>query len=281
VLCAEAEFHGHARDGDGVWRRAGHADLLPLYQGAMVYDLHPNAAAHARGTGHGTQWTTPAALDDLRPLYLIAAAPWRAGATERPPARIVLRALSNATNERTAVACLLPDVPCGNSLGVLTPRARSATPLRTLAAGAAVLSSLAFDWAVRLRLGGTNLNRFVLEDCVVPRLDDETESELARCALQQSAILPWHEVLWQLAYAEGWRGAATPALADDARRALSTRIDLLVGRAFGLTADDVAWVVRGCDRARPTNSHRKGFWRVDRKLSPAERRPVRWLHAAQ
>ncbi|MBL8730033.1 MAG: N-6 DNA methylase [Planctomycetes bacterium] len=281
VVCAEAEANGYARGADGVWRRAGAEDLLPLYQGAMVYDLHPNAAAHAGGTGHRTRWAAPAAPDDLRPLYLVAATPWRLAADRRPPARLVLRALSNATNERTAVACLLPDVPCGNSLGVLTPRTAGATPLRTLAAGAAVLGSLAFDWALRLRLGGTNLNRFVLEDCVVPRLDDAIERELARLALRLCAVLPWHGALWRQADVEGWRGDAMPALDAGVRRTLATRLDGLVGRAFGLTPDDVAWIVRGCDRTRPSNSHRKGFWRVDRRLVPEERRPVRWLRAVR
>jgi SAM-dependent methyltransferase len=276
VLRAEAEADGHARGADGVWHRQGCDDLLPLYQGAMVYDLHPNAAAHASGTGHGTRWQPPAALDDLRPVYLVAAGPWRAAAAKRLPARLVLRALSNATNERTAVTCLLPDVPCGNSLGVLVPRAATATPLREMAAGAAVLGSLAFDWALRLRLGGTNLNRFVLEDCVVPRLDDATGHELAQLALRLCAVLPWHTSLWQHAATEGWAPHEGPAAADGERRQLATRIDVLVGRAFALTADDIDWIVRGCDRPRATNSHRKGFWRVDRSLPPGERRPVRW-----
>ncbi len=281
VECAAAEANGYMRGRDGVWRCAGEGDLLPLYQGAMVYDLHPNAAVHAGGTGHGTRWAEPTALDDLRPVYLVAAEPWRTTAAQRPPARLVLRALSNATNERTAVPCLLPDVPCGNSLGVLGPRAPSAVPLREMAAGTAALGSLAFDWALRLRLGGTNLNRFVLEDCVVPRLDDALERELAQLALRLCAVLPWHESLWLRAATEGWAPRERPAVAANERRSLATRIDVLTGTAFGLTAADIAWIVRGCDSLRATNSHRKGFWRVDRTLPPAERRPVRWLHAVR
>ncbi len=279
VLRAAAEADGYRRGGDAVWRRAGRPDLLPLYQGAMLNDLHPNMGAHRGGSGHATTWQTPTALDDLRPAYLVAAAPWRDGAAARPPARIALRALSNATNARTAIACLLPDVPCGNSLGILTPRTTTAAPLRALAAGAAVLSSLAFDWALRLRLGGTNLNGFVLADCVVPPLDAASEQELATLALRLCAVLPWHGPLWATAAAEGWHAAAAPAVDAAERRALATRIDICVGRAFGLDVEHVAWIVRGCDRPRASGGHRKGFWRVDRALPPADRRPVRWLAA--
>lgn len=280
-----AELDGWRAGDDGVFRRDGAPDLLPLLQGAMMHDLHPNAGAHARGTGRGTAWQPVRSLHEVRPAYFVAAAPWRARAAERAPARLVHRALSNATNERTFLVCLLPDAPCGNSLGVLTPRA-AATPLRVLAAHAAVLSSLAFDWALRQRLGGTNLNAFVLADCVAPHLDAASERELAQLALRLCAILPWHGSLWQSARDEGWGDGLAPATASDERQAIATRIDLLAGRAFGLTTDDVAWIVRGCDRdaarlrARDTaDLPLKGFWRVDRDLPPPQRRPLRWLAA--
>ncbi|MCK5945348.1 MAG: N-6 DNA methylase, partial [Planctomycetes bacterium] len=94
-----AEADGYRSDGRGVWRRDGHPDLLALRQGAMIYDLDGNAAAHDRGVGHKTRWRAPADPDELRPLYLVAADEWQRGAAERGPARIGLRALSNATNE--------------------------------------------------------------------------------------------------------------------------------------------------------------------------------------
>lgn len=278
VLREHAERTGYVRGDDAVWRCAGQPDLLPLYQGAMVYDLHPNAGAHAGGVGHKTTWEPPRAPDELRPLYLVGAREWRSSALRRGRARIALRALSNATNERTAIACLLPDVPCGNSLGALEPRLLVDRPLRELAAGAAVLGSLPFDWALRLRLGGTNLNGFVLADCVLPELADDAADRLARAALALCAILPWHAELWQRARAEGWCGDAEPARDPACRRRLQTAIDVAVGHAFGLDHGDVAWLTRGCGEP-PDASFAKGFWRVDRELPPAERRPNRWLRA--
>lgn len=284
VLRSAAEGDGWQRGDDGRWQRgAGDPVLLPLYQGAMVYDLHPNAAAHAGGTGFQTAWEEPRGLEDLRPAYLVTEAVWEDRRSQRPGARVVLRTLSNATNERSAIACLLPEVPCGNSLGVLIPRANESRPLLTMAAGAAVLGSLPFDWALRLRLTGTNLNGFLLEECRLPRLDEAVERELAQCALQLCAVLPWHRGLWAQAQQEGWApdGPGAP------RAELLTRIDLLVGTAFGLGPDDVCWIVRGCDlpsarigRKPPPECHPKGFWRIDREALPAARRPNRWLACA-
>lgn len=275
VLREQAEAAGYAAAADGVWRSAGRPDLIGLRQGAMIYDLDPNAGAHDRGVGHKTRWRRPATIDELRPLYLVDAAAWRRAAVTRSPARIALRALSNATNERTAIACLLPDVPCGNSLGVLTPSddASTARPLRLLAATAAMLASLPFDWALRLRMGGTNLNRFVLSDCVLPKVSDAVRDELARGALQLCATTRWSEALWEQAAREGWAAGAAPIREAAARREQQTRLDLLVGRAFGLDEDDVAWLTRG----RP---FAKGFWRVERALPEPERRPSRWRRSA-
>ena len=281
VLREQAERDGYRADDDAVWRRQGHPDLLPLYQGAMIGELHPNAGAHVSGTGRRTAWGPVPAAHELRPAYLVAAAPWRAAAHQRSAFRLVHRALSNATNERTTIACLLPDQPTGNSLGALSPRPHDPRPLHTLAAAAAVLASLPFDWALRQRLGGTNLNGFVLADCLLPRLDDGLATELAGLALCQNAILPWHEALWQQAAAEGFGAGGNPARTASSRAAIATRIDLLVGRAFGLDAAAVQWLTRGCeDDAAGQPRPAKGFWRIDRDQSPATRRPLRWRDAA-
>ncbi|MFT4514610.1 MAG: hypothetical protein ACI89X_000704 [Planctomycetota bacterium] len=274
VLREEAERNGYRHDGRGVWNSSGHPDLLALRQGAMVYDLQANSSAHDRGVGHKTKWRKPNTADELRPLYLVDANKWREAAAKRGVARVGLRALSNATNERTAIACLLPDVPCGNSLGVLAPREATAQPLRQLAAGAAMLASLPFDWALRMRLAGTNLNRFVLTDCMLPKVDDATTARLAQLALRMCATAPWTDELWQIAQREGWSDRREPAVDAEERRELTTAIDVTVSKAFGLTHDDVAWMTRG-------QPFIKGFWRIERALPEAQRRPNRWLAACR
>lgn len=269
----DAERDGFAHDGRGTWRCKDHEDLIALRQGAMIYDLQANSGAHESGMGHKTRWRPPQHPNELVPLYLVPATAWRDKAKQRFAARIGLRALSNATNERTAIACLLPDVPCGNSLGVLAPQHASDSPLKQLAAATAALGSLPFDWALRMRLGGTNLNRFVLTDCMLPRLDDATTTALATTALRLCATAPWTDSLWQLAREEGWCSTPAPATDAEQRRRLTTSIDLAIGNAFGLTAADVTWLTRGEPFA-------KGFWRIERHLPEAERRPQRWARAS-
>jgi hypothetical protein len=143
-----------------------------------------------------------------------------------------------------------------------------------MAAATAMLASLPFDWALRMRLGGTNLNGFVLSDCVLPVLDDQQTTHLARLALRMCATSPWTNALWEMARGEGWCERPDPAIDPSQRRELTTTIDVAVGQAFGLTAADVAWMTRG-------EPFIKGFWRIERDLPESERRPQRWLTAVR
>jgi hypothetical protein len=175
------------------------------------------------------------------------------------------------------LACLLPDAPCGNSLGCLQPKNPQA-PLWRLAAVAAALGSLPFDYALRLRLSGANLNGFVLADCCLPTLAEGVARELAAAAVRLCALLPQHGGLWRQALAEGVVGDGDePARDGPTRRALQSRVDALVGAAYGLDRDDVAWVVRDCGDGEVRVA--RGFWRVDRALPVHARRPLRWLAA--
>lgn len=270
---------GAAPLADGFWQLPDGRRFAPLYQGAMVYDLHPHVADHAGGAGHRTRWQPAAEPGVLRPQFFVAEAALR----RRPPVRVGFRALSNATNERTAVVSLLGGLPCGNSLGLLTPVAGDPAPVLACAFAAGVLGSLVFDWALRHRLAGTNLNRFVLEECVLPRVGSGERRAIANLALRLSAILPWQRPLWTAAATEGWLDAAPPApteLAAAARRQLLAELDARTALAFGLGPAELGWMLRDCDlptarlRRAAAQLDGRGFWRIDRLLPPDQRRPA-------
>ena len=279
IECAAAQRDGYRAQADGTWRKT-EADpvLRPLYQGAMIYDLNPNAHGYAGGTGRGVRWRDVTGFDEVKPRYLIGVD----DCSIAHPARTVLRALSNATNERTSVACLLGDEPCGNSLGVLTPPASSTQPIGDCAWLAGVLGSMVWDWGLRQRLAGTNLNGFVLADTVLPPSTADQRSIIAGLTLRLCAALPWHDSLWQGARAEGWADRGTgPTLAPVERRRLRASLEIAVARSCGLGQQDLAWSLRDChhptarlrDPAFTRTLDSRGFWRVDRDLLPDQRLP--------
>ena len=71
------------------------------------------------------------------------------------------RDITNATNERTVIASVFPICGVGNKMPLINP------PLdispNSVAVLVAYLSSLAFDYIARQKIGGANLNYFILK----------------------------------------------------------------------------------------------------------------------
>lgn len=265
----------------------GDDELLPLVQGAMLGILDPLAAAHASSQGARARWGARlGASPDLAPQYLVRRRDFPRGEQGGP--RLVLRALSNATNARTVVPCLLPALPCGNSLVALEPRTGTGLPpLLACAGAAALLASFSLDWATRQRLAGTNLNRFVLGELPWPHVGEADLVALARLGLQLSAVAPWQGALWEQARAEGWAHDLEPAADAARRREAFVALELVAARAYGLDGDALRWILRDTEHpiaslARPAFTRTldsRGFWRVDRTLAPQGRLPAAILAA--
>jgi hypothetical protein len=73
---------------------------------------------------------------------------------------IAFRMITNTTNERTAIATVVPISGIGNSCYTLTFDANCGQMLTCLVANA---NSFLFDWLTRQKLAGTNLNVFILK----------------------------------------------------------------------------------------------------------------------
>jgi hypothetical protein len=266
------------------------AVALPLYQGAMVYDLHPSAAVHTDGAGHRTRWgKTEVPRIQLGPQYLVDESAYHLPPAPRNP-QLVLRALSNSTNERTVVPALINDLPCGNSLVILRPK--NPDLLRTLY-GAGVMSSMIYDWSMRQRMAGTNLNSFILAESVWPEASPEVTRHIAVLAARLALITPRDAPIWLDMRARGWLPDSLGwtrllALTEVERLRLHSMLDALIAHLFGLGHEDLRWILRDCnhpteklrDRAFTRSLDPKGFWRIDRHRQPHHRRTVLAMDAS-
>ncbi len=137
---------GFVRDAFGVW--VGGAEVaVPLLQGAMI--SHFDAAYQQ---WDGSAWRAGNVID-LHPKYLLGRKDLSA---QDHGLLFAFRDIGGATNERTATAALLPGLPSGNTLGLLTGLAGP-----DLFVVLALFNSFAFDWPARQRMGGTHLNWYV------------------------------------------------------------------------------------------------------------------------
>ncbi|MEJ7764439.1 MAG: hypothetical protein WKF86_02990 [Acidimicrobiales bacterium] len=150
------------------------------------------------------------------------------GELDRP--RVAFRDVSRATDSRTVRACLAPPEAVLTNKAPYLAFLDGGWPGRL--ACLAVLNSVPFDWQAR-RFVEINLNFFILEGLVVPRLEEATQLELARAAGRLSSVDDrYTEVAESL-------GVDVGPVPPAERLRLRAHIDATVARAWGLDRAEV------------------------------------------
>ncbi|MCK6509909.1 hypothetical protein L6R29_08095 [Myxococcota bacterium] len=265
--------------------------LLPLYQGAMLYDYSHNAAAYWGGTGYRSRWVRHDPLAPPQSQFFVPPSLYREWPKAQHAPRIAFRALSNATNERALiVSCLTSSYPCGNSIGLFAaPQLDFPTP--ALLAHTALMGSLIYDWLLRHRLVGTNLNAFLMAETRLPALRAPVTGWLGMICARLCFAGVQHAPFWLR-----WQQEIPqhfpeidPLLAFPntpiQRQILHSALDAACSALFGLNRQDLHWILRDC--AHPTSKSLdpkftrtldpKGFWRIHKQLPPDLRHTVRTL----
>jgi hypothetical protein len=222
----------HETDDQALWN--GQTQGRPVWKGESFDQFDPHGAE--------PRWCPPtdAALAKARKrsagrTSLIAStvpAAVRAAAVERTRerTRVAFRDVTNRTNSRTCIACLVPpEIFLVNSAPYV---AFVDDEPRHEAACLAVMNSLPFDWQAR-RVVELHLSYFILEDLRVPALDRATCDALATAAARLSCP---DERFATFAAA---LGVTIGPLDDEDRAALRADIDARVARAWNLTAEEL------------------------------------------
>lgn len=239
---------------------------LPLYQGGMINQLDFCAAAYRRIEGkRGFKWE-PIAWESkrLEPKYLMWRSTYRESEKATHSYKLPFRSIARSTDTRTLIGSQIGNFPCGNSLAVLLA---NHGPLLS-----ALMNSFVLDWAIRQRMAGTNLNWFVLEDLPTPSSSKHGQLRDLANSLQLAHI--GFARAWSRRDGKSWRScwAVTP----NERLRCRAIFESLTGLYLGLTADDFAEIVGGCDHppdllASDTYTRQldtKGFWRFQKTEMP-------------
>lgn len=173
-------------------------------------------------------------------------------------ARIAFRDVTNRTNSRTVLACL---VPAEHFLTNKAPYLAFVDEDRIAeSACLALMNSLAFDWQAR-RFVETNVNFFILEGLKLPAIDEETLRALAAPAARLSCP---DERFSDFAAATG---VECGPLGEDERRSLRAEIDARVALAWGLTADELEIVFADFTRDAVPDDYREAVRKRFAELS--------------
>lgn len=128
---------------------------LPLYEGRMIGQFDFSQKGYVSGRGRSAVWRDlPFDGKTIGPQYLVPEETFRHWEGRVQGTRLGYMSIGSSTNNRTGVAFALSELPCGNTVSVLSVDKGHLT--KTLYV-AGVVSSLAYDCALRARVGGINL----------------------------------------------------------------------------------------------------------------------------
>lgn len=224
---------------------------LPLHEAKMIHHFDHRFGTFAGLSGRPNYAPvarpTPAQLADAcyepDPWYWVPAeeVTARLKATGWPYAWLFgLRSITNAAAERTVIGTAFPVTGAGNSLPILLPS--KAPSARHLAALIGNFSALVLDFHARHKVGGINLNFFIIEQLAVLPPEAYSERDLDFIVPRVLALSYTSESMRPFARDLGCHGA--PFAWDPGRRAiLKAELDARYARLYGLTFDQLRYVL--------------------------------------
>ena len=236
---------GFTRSGTD-WEK-GSDRFVPLYEAKMIHQFDHRWASAGDGEDSSTDGSNRELSWEPTPRYWVPtievsekldqsgwSASWLLGH----------RGLTRATDARTFITSIFPRVGVGNSLPVwVMPKTIS---LATVTGLYANTTSLVVDFAARQKVGGTNLNFFLIYQFPILPPTLYTEPRLAFIAPKVLELSYTSHSLAPFARDLGHDGPPFPW--DEDRRAhLRADLDAFYARAYGLTRDELRYILDPAD----------------------------------
>lgn len=233
----------------------GDALAVPLYEGKMVQAFDHRAAdvvVNAANLKRAAQQESLQAYEKERADRFPSPQFWvKNSDVERTwdgEWCIAYKSVTAPSNMRTMIAAIVPRCGVGNSMAMLLPMEGSAKSYREWAPILlANLNSFAYDFALRQKVQGQNLNWFIIEQSVVVAADafeqDAGGRKLADVVREAVARLTYTSDDVE-AFALDTSSLKSPVTWNHPdRRKLLVAMDALFFNLYGLSADDIAYIM--------------------------------------
>lgn len=234
---------------DGVRPEVNGSRYLPLYE-AKMFNQFDHRWSSLTSEGKQVVFADQERADSARvavPRYWMREPDAARKLDALPNAWLIaIREVTNATNERTAIAAVLPKYPVGHNAQVFSFREAP----RSAASLLANLNSLCLDFAARSKVGGSHLSSFILRQLpILPRslfakpcpwMPAEFLEDWIYARVLELTFTAWD--LAKFARDCGYSGAP---FRWDAERRISIRaeVDAAFMQLYGLSRDDATYVM--------------------------------------
>jgi len=216
------------------------SDRLPLYEAKLIHQFDHRWATYADGSDR--EMTDPEKEDPseaIQPRYWVE----KADVAARVPADwpyewfVGFRDITNATNERTTIASVVPYAGVGHTLPLIF--AQDGYEILGLLGN---LNCFSLDYIVRQKVGGTHLAYFILQQ--LPLLVPDTYGP-EDMAFIGPRVLELVYTAWEFApFARDMGYQGPPFHWDPERRAfLRAELDAYYASLYGLTREELQYIL--------------------------------------
>ncbi|WLT40641.1 hypothetical protein NON20_25760 (plasmid) [Synechocystis sp. B12] len=258
---------------------------LPLYEGRMIGQFDFSEKGWVSGKGRSAEWRDIDFQNKIiDPQFLMSYKDFLDKGSFKG-LRTGFLAIGSSTNARSMISSVINSIPCGNSVPIFQTNIKILGQLGLVF----MLNNLIYDFSLRARLGGININYFVVEE--TPLLKPEhinKYKEILKFVARLNLIgisfaREWLEVssnngenLKSKNLYQNW------AITQYERLRLRIIIDASIAHIYNLEISDFSWILRNCDQPKQIMQDKafyrtldpKGFWRVDKEKDPELRHTV-------
>jgi hypothetical protein len=236
----------------GGSRAAQH--YVPLYEAKMIHQFDHRWATYS-GTDDESRDVSPSeranANFEVEPRYWVPVGEVKTRLEAKGWKRdwlIGWRGISGAEKIRTVIASALPAVGLGHSIFIAMPSGD--LPAQTISCLLSCLASLPFDYVARTKMGGTNLNYYMMQQLPILPPSFYSESRLSFIVPHALELTYTSNSLTPFARDLGHHGP--PFRWNEDRRAhLRAELDALYARAYGLARDELRYILDPTDVKGP------------------------------
>jgi hypothetical protein len=229
-----------------LFRDSASPNTLPLYESKMLHQFDRRWATY-----QGLDVRDASLIEKQDPDFIVTPRYWMdkrevdnklAGKWDKQWL-LAFRKVCRATDERTAIFSLLPIAALGDSGQLMILDINKADLVACLQAN---LSSLVFDFVTRQKVGGVNLNFFIVKQLPVLPPEAYTPQDIEFIS---SRVLELVYTAWDMqpfAQDMGYQGA--PFVWNPERRAiLRAELDAKYAKLYGLTRDELWYILDPSD----------------------------------
>jgi hypothetical protein len=237
---------------EGIMASREHRRYVPLYEAKMIHHFD-----HRWATQDGLESREVTATEKADPNFEPVPRYWVPAdeVANRLTARgwnrgwlMGWRNIARATDERTVIVTIVPYLGVGNSMPLLFPNESSCSgPVAALLAG---FSSLTLDYVARHKIGGANLNFFIAQQLPIFSPSFYSADNLSFIVPRVLELIYTSHAMAPFAHDLGYDGPPF-AWDEDRRTHLRAELDAWYARAYGLTRDELRYILDPADVMGP------------------------------